>query len=461
MTKSVNGCHIIRFGTAPDQKFLLGDYLAGYDELILNSNSVAHMPNALSTFLSQKAHNKPYLVDPLTHAFQHDTQYIESNSKNREGEIKKSLGKLATAFGAPIEKAILKDHRSLVPADFEGSPVLSRFCNRVLDFQLKKLPSVTTKSDVAKYYRFKANKKGETFADRIFAPTVLVAPYFYLAGSSFNNWLDVNLRCAENAKEICQKKRKPLGLQLVLSQDVLLSPGMRKKICSGYGSIAPDLVLLWVDNFDEHEVSQSHLESFVNLLQELSHFSSVINLYGSFFSVILSRCGIVKNLIGVSHGLEYGEMRGVVPVGGGMPKAKYYLPRLHKRLDFIDAVRAVRALGGLKSANEFHENVCNCRICQSVISDAPESEFEAFSKGKSKTFTRNGQRVTQEFPLRETRDLTVAHYLQCKREEYRNQISLSNVLSELANVHEQLRAAGIPKEIGHCLRWSKVFEKCK
>jgi len=257
--------------------------------------------------------------------------------------------------------------------------------------------------------------------------------------------------------KVCQKKGKSLGMQLVLSQDVLLDAKLRKKICSEYEKIAPNVVLVWIDNFSEHEAPQAHLEALVDLFQSLSRFTSIINLYGGFFSLILSRCGIVKNFIGVSHGLEYGEMRGVVPVGGGVPKAKYYLPCLHKRLDAIDAVRAVRILGGMKTAKEFFECICGCPICRTVIGNAPETDFGAFSKSNSKTFSRNGQQVTQDFPLRETRDLTVAHYLHCKRREYREQLSLVNVLAGFAATYDQLRFADISNEIGHCLVWPKVL----
>jgi len=81
--KPIQGPHLVRFGTAADQKFLLGDFLSTYDQLVINANMVAHMTSALASFLSVRAKNKPYLIDPQTHAFQHDISHLESNSENK------------------------------------------------------------------------------------------------------------------------------------------------------------------------------------------------------------------------------------------------------------------------------------------------------------------------------------------------------------------------------------------
>ena len=66
----IAGLHLVRFGTAADQTYLLNEFAPTYDQLVVNANTIAHMPAAMATFLAVRA-NKPFLIDPQTHAFQH------------------------------------------------------------------------------------------------------------------------------------------------------------------------------------------------------------------------------------------------------------------------------------------------------------------------------------------------------------------------------------------------------
>lgn len=87
----INGLHLVRYGTPADQKFLLGEFVKTYDQLVINANMVAHAPAALASFLLQRAKNKPYFIDPQTHAFQHDITLLESDSPAKEGELRRSV----------------------------------------------------------------------------------------------------------------------------------------------------------------------------------------------------------------------------------------------------------------------------------------------------------------------------------------------------------------------------------
>ena len=166
-TKPIAGFHIIRFGTAADQQFLLGEFLPTYDQLIINANMVAHMPSALASLLSIKAKNKPYFIDPQTHAFQHNISYIESDSENRVGSIKRSLQKLMDAFGNPVLSSIGKEHRPLLPSDFNSKGIVEGFCERVLKFQAQAITKEANQSEAAKYYKYlnKFHKRQEKTAN--------------------------------------------------------------------------------------------------------------------------------------------------------------------------------------------------------------------------------------------------------------------------------------------------------
>ncbi len=51
--------HLIRYGIAADQKYLLGEFLDTYDQLVINAAMVAHQPSALAMLITQRAKNKP------------------------------------------------------------------------------------------------------------------------------------------------------------------------------------------------------------------------------------------------------------------------------------------------------------------------------------------------------------------------------------------------------------------
>lgn len=455
-TAPVAGFHIVRFGTAADQKFLLGEYLPTYDQLIINANMVAHMPSALSSLLSVKARNKPYFIDPQTHAFQHDVSYIQSNSKNRDGEIKKSVGKLAKLYGAPISTAILEEGRSLNADDFKDSKIIKDFCANVLSFQQKTISEIVTKSDAAKYYKF-LEKNNVVKGRAAFTPTMLVAPYFYLAEDDFEAWLSVNIKCAWAAKKKCHSENKKIGVQIVLSQEILMDKNARERLISEYSEIQPDCFLLWIDAFSEHEASETDLIAFVDLVSRLGQKSPVVNLYGSFFSIALGKYGIVENLIGVAHSLEYGEMRGVVPVGGGLPAAKYYLPVLHSRLLFRDALRAVRALRASIKPEVFFKLVCDCKTCKQVIKNNPEIDFQEFGKTKSVSYKNRGQGIVKAYPLPETKDKTVSHFMWCKHKEYAGNKTIESVMGELKNASSVFSSDLSANVVDHCRSWFSVL----
>src|SRR5688572_25802019 len=98
------GPHIVRYGTAADQKFLTGEFADTYDQLVINAKMVAHMPSALATLITQKA-NKPFFIDPQTHAFQHASAHLVSP---KTGEISRSIRKLVEAYGDPVQGPVLR-----------------------------------------------------------------------------------------------------------------------------------------------------------------------------------------------------------------------------------------------------------------------------------------------------------------------------------------------------------------
>jgi len=456
--KTPENMHIVRFGTAADQKYLLDEYLNTYGMLIINANILAHMPSALASFLSVRAGNKPYFIDPQTHAFQHDVAYIESSSEKRKGEIKTSIQKLADAYGNPVQLRIQK-HNSVIPSDFKNASAIKEFCERVIGYQLNTIPNEIKKSDTEKYFRYLKQEDGAKLY-KVGSPHIIVAPYFYMTSNTIDDWIEVNIKCASESKNIsfARNGKVEFAIQIVISRELLANRDKLNLLIDRYKSVNPNKFLIWIDSFSEQEASEEELNNYVYYIKELGKAAPVINLYGGYFSVMLYKCKALGCLKGVSHGLEYGESRGVVPVGGGIPTAKYYFPILHTRLSFRDALRAIRAVGGMNSVSEFYKNVCDCKMCKSIIKRDPENDFQEYGKSRNVRFARKGLTVNIDYPLPKTKDNSVRHYMWCKYKEYNEKCDLESFKNECKSIKLKLeRAIGL-ENIAHCNVWLRVLE---
>ncbi|MFZ0890348.1 MAG: hypothetical protein WA005_18055 [Candidatus Binataceae bacterium] len=455
MTKPLLGVHGVRYGTPADQKFLLGQYLSSYEYLALNATIIGHAPAAIASLIAQRLKGKPFFVDPQTHAFQHNTSYLESQGETTAGEIKRSIRTLLKAYGDPAEDRVLNQRRPVSSKDFANDSTRRGFCERVLNFQMNVVQNQLEYSDAAKYYEYLTIKgKLAAFANSL-RPRVVVAPYFYLAPNLLPEWLNHNVEFARLAREYADSHDVGLAVQIVLAREFLSSSIMRDKVVRAYRQTTPELFLVWVSAFSEFTAGEEELAAFVSLLRELGETAEVVNLYGSYFSFALKQSGTVKRLAGVVHGLEYGEDRDVLPVGGGLPIAKFYVPVLHSRLKFRDAVRAVRELGGFRDRDSYFKAVCACAQCKTLIKGNPERDFAAYGESQPVSFTRKAQPIVTEYPTREAKERCVSHFMWCKKTEFGSRATKNVILDELKAAARLERVVG--PEAAHCTTWRSVL----
>src|SRR3972149_11265878 len=90
--------HWMQFGTFAQKDYFEFPETGTYKGVIINGNMAAHAPAGLAAFLLEKTQSTSYIIDPLTHAFQHDPEVV----KNNEGEPKASVRTLADAYGKPV-----------------------------------------------------------------------------------------------------------------------------------------------------------------------------------------------------------------------------------------------------------------------------------------------------------------------------------------------------------------------
>ena len=88
----------MRFSTFAEQRYFEYPERGSYSGVVINANMVCHAPAGLAGFLLEKTAGTPYLVDPLTHAFQHDPEAVTDS----EGKPKSSVQSLADVYGEPV-----------------------------------------------------------------------------------------------------------------------------------------------------------------------------------------------------------------------------------------------------------------------------------------------------------------------------------------------------------------------
>lgn len=395
--------HVVLFGTFNESKYFLGDYRDSFDLIGFNANIVAHAPEGLAGFISQ-LHNKSYFIDPQTHAFQQDIGTIK-RKKDGEWVLKQSIKKLAKCYGSIIDKNVGK--RSIEPQEISDNEI-REICENVLFFQSNVIEQASQKLDV-KYFI--------EDPDLTLSPEFLVAPYFYLEPDNLENELELNYKFTEETKNIVDDQEKnynkPLFVEIVISKEILLDKDSMKKVIDQYTNCKQDGFLIWIDDFDETSVSKYILIKYRDFLIELNKLGlPIIALHGSFFSTVLSGNGF-NLLAGTAHGIEYGEHRPVIPIGGGVPTAKFYFPHFFKRVHYHpDATNVLIEKNWVKNVETYLKNVCVCSMCEKIIRSNVVKGFEEY--GETKRSEKNNKFYPTAMALNKSRK----HYLNTKIEEY-------------------------------------------
>ena len=443
--------HWMLFATFAEQRHFEYPRKGTYHGVVINANMAAHAPAGLAAFLLEKTAGMNYLVDPLTHAFQHDPEVL----CNEDGEPKPALRNLADLYGEPVADRV--GRQPVLPRHFADDDVLRGFTERCIRFQCDHLLGYMRSSEAAKYL-------DEHEAQ--LPPYAVIAPYFFLAETTIKDWLPICARSVRFAREAADRFRaKRVFASIVASQGVLADDVARGAIARTFLETGADGYILWVDDLDERTASKHVLNGLLGLTEMLrcDRQREVINLHGGYFSVLAAgSVGAGRYFTGVAHGPEFGEYRGVIPVGGGIPIARYYVPRLHARVRYRDALRLFTSMDCLRNAERFHEKICGCEECRSVL-EGDVMNFVRFGEGSVKSVRRRHGIVRIEFPFRETKLRCLRHYLQRKRLEYEaaGTLDASDLLDELRKGAEEYENFAGLEGVSHLRLWPEVLSQAR
>lgn len=428
---------LLRLGThAEKDYFAVGGNL--FDVVVFNANLVEYSAGAIASFVIGTLPGKPFFIDPITHAFGHSPRHI-MRWKEEDGErslvVKRSIERLARRYGTVIERRV-ESTRAVTPGDLAQPSEREELCNNVIEFQIRRL-----------YEGLEDDRK--YLGDQEIRPSLVIAPYFYMNVTSFEDWLPINCSLVSIATRSHQEV--PVFAEIVLDRQILEDDESIGRIVREYGALECDGFLIWISDFSEHGASRLALRGFRNLVRMLGGGERpVYNLYGGYFSALLYFDG----LTGFCHGPGYGEMRNVVPVGGGIPRPKYYFTPLHNRFLHRE-IELLLAQEGW-TAEQFLREVCDCSICRLVI-DENIDNFRIF--GETEVRLRDDGTSYHIPTARAARNSTL-HYMHAKRREVenvRNASDRSALIADLVATYRRFEPSFGPAEAGHLVTWARAL----
>jgi hypothetical protein len=428
-----NLLHLLRLGVHSEQQYFI-NHKDKYDMVFLTANLAHYSSSGTASLMVGKLADKSFVIDPNTHVFGHMTKYIKTTAPGEQPKVKASLQGLGEEYGEPIVKALRGD-RPVKAADFANDALKRDFTKRVLLFQTEGLIKALAPTD-SKYI--------DSNIEQILQPNFLVAPYFFLDSKNYKEWLDVNAQLF--AASVGHHPGKALYAEIVVDWRIVEKPDQLSEIISSYKQLAGcDGYLIWISNASEHTAGTATLTGLRRLVRELSSEGKpVINLYGGYFSLLLSHFG----MSGVTHGPGYGEDRDVIPVGGGLPASKFYLTPIHQRL-LTREVEFMVTSKVWENAEDFFARVCSGATCRSVINGNLLDNFNRFGREIVK-FSKRGSEYS--YPTPDARLITTNHYLEAKDDEFRSvgENSLQDLIRQLENA-EKVYAESAPSSSLGCL----------
>ncbi|MCK5172030.1 MAG: hypothetical protein KAR47_01480 [Planctomycetes bacterium] len=344
---------IIRMGSHAEKEYIL-KLSKQFDGIIVGANIVEATAGATASLLGQKL-KIPYYIDPMTYVFGCDLEGIMSERKIKGKkkpvkDYKRAYKRLAPELG-DIFSNTLEKHRPISPENFTAT-ALKQVCQKVIDYQLKRLHREFEKDDEYKEY-----------ADSIPRPAGVFSPYFFI---NSDDWFRLFLNLSKTSAAI--KPGPPVYSVLCADYKMLIDKSFIDRAVAGIPKTGVKGVWLWFSNFDEWVVQEKYLGAFKSLVEQLSENGlEVYNRHGGYFSLALNKVG----MSGISHGVGYGEKKDVLQIKGppNAPVVRYYLPDIYRRLGMLEIERCFNDLN-ITTPTDFYEKICDCVICKGVVKNS-------------------------------------------------------------------------------------------
>lgn len=289
------------------------------DPLVRDALDCMTVPGTIAAFYADataafvQSSKLKYIIDPRTPLFQ----------EHHLGAPKKSHASLAKRCGRALtDRLSAGGQYPDFPSAFYTPSVIENMTKSLVSFQEEYGQTRSTKYDKAldKYRRLLTLSGGTPSAafDQARPPSFILAPYFSVVGAG-DAWWDIN----EGIWKVCSSLENSRDISPVFAVEGV--DGLAE-ILRSYSYDLSSTTFFWINDLQEQRAPTEALSALWRTVSEYADQYSLINLYGSYFSVCMSYVG----LAGVNSGLLYSESRDwIVLSTTGAPPPRYYVPNLH------------------------------------------------------------------------------------------------------------------------------------
>lgn len=312
--------------------------------IVIPATLAKYYKNSISTFFEH--FTKPYFIDPMTYFLNQSIKNI-CNEKNLP---RKSYRMLVEEYlDVNIEYDLNNIHE--IEDDFLTLYLdkigLDRFCSNVLQFQKECFKKTEIDEFAEEYLNEKIKEKN--YLD------FLIAPYFLIEDEDSYN---LNRDCIQMSLKLIKPDDPPLYGCFTISKSFLNdNPRIIRRILEDFKEL--NNFIIWISDFDAYKENFTNLQSLKEIIKNLSdnNKKNIINLYGDYFSLILSKFGLTGFCSSISGGNK--KRARLYKGSGGGPSTKVYIPQLHREIieeNFRAQLQANRKL------------ICDCTKCKEIIS---------------------------------------------------------------------------------------------
>jgi hypothetical protein len=309
----------------------------------------------------------PFIADPCTYIF---TLPAETHL-NKNNKLKKNILEMSTAYGNIFTQTV--GQTSIQPWQINNSNgQISEIIKNVIDYQ-KQIFSGHDKLFNPDYEKYSIYYDKPASMDPVYSvPEILFAPYF-LINEVGDYWYDLNLKIAQEVQNLQKQSTEDLFPVICIEPKVLGDELKLGKLIEDFGKLKVKGYFIWIDGWKEEKTKEDRLLNYVKLVVGLSKAGKkLIKMYGGYFSMLLFQFG----LTGITCGPGYGDSKSTMffSFKGKKPfQPKYYVPKLHRAIEFADAESILRTEKKLW---------CDCPICKKIY-NADINKFNLMMNDKN------------------------------------------------------------------------------